>query len=1789
MGNWYLTSLLLIWLSIGVLPLGFAQNDGDVLVSPFNGKCTSGLDCSILTTRSNKLESADQAQLTIDTLAPFLRRQGCGLNYKAQGVKLSNRTAPFTTINPRFTISGISSANGVEVVEAYLYWIVEGNKRSSSVKLTSPVGSRTVIGELVGLNQGGKCWPCNFTMHYRADVKDMLCPYDPNGEYVLADYPAGHRDCPRPPVCIGGFDVPGGCEEGDADGALLIIIYRDLSADYFGSLSIDDGCIVRLGGERLTYTMNGGSLCSVPSEATAFMAIGDMQAGSAPPHNVTFGTATFPIQPQFFNFESLQLSLPSSSLTSVFGTENVAGGDCYSVMLTGIYAQSKTCQTACSPVIKQTAQTNGRLDTVTTCLDGNPITLTLTGHSGTILRWEHASSCDVGTWSAVNQTQTKLTVNAPNDKSCWRVVIRKDGCLTYSSLGRVRINSVSDAGRVSPSQKICKGQQPSILQLSASSLTVLRWEFAHADNCAAANLTWTSVAHTQPNFLPPAPERNTCWRAVAQQGSCGASASSPALLETLPELSAGRLEIAGGDCASGQGTLLNLTGHQGQVLAWEYAPVCGQAWQTINQTGTSYELTQLRGPGCYRVRVGQDGCNPVFTAEVNVEESGSPISGAIVGPGEHCPESGLLTLRLEGNSGQILRWEWSSNDFSTINTLAQGENPLQFNWPVPGPNRIQFRVVVKLRDCPPQAIGPISVNRVSGPTPPSVQGPTTSCLGGSPFILRAINVSAPILYWEYQQQGQSAWTMIPSNETQISAGPLTATRSYRVVVDGGSCLPVASQPHTVFFVMSGSGGVVTGGGSFCSAGASVELQLSGFQGRVIRWERSPNGQSGWTPVSNTNTKLTVSVETSPVWYRAQVQTGDCPAVFSSPDSVLLLPAVQAGSVQGPDEVCAGSENFTLRLTGATAPVVRWQASTNGGQSWQDISSAGQTEIAAGPILQLTTFRAQVALAGCPPQTSSTKAVNLTAPPVGGSLSGAKSGCGNDLNAQLVLSGYSGTILRWETQQDGSSGWSPLTWQEPILSVSTLMTTTRYRAVIGRGSCPNAVSTEATLQILPPSIGGQLLADATVCRGQTSPLMTLNGHLGSVQGWHFSKDAGANWTLMGKAGATQLQSGRLTADTWFKVEVQSPGCPPAWSSIAKMTVKHMPRSGYVFGDSLLCEQNVGTLLQLVGAQGNVSHWQASADSLAWANRPSSQPNLATGVLSQTTWYRAIMEHNGCAADTSEPFKVRLAPLSQGGTLTESRSICSGGLSGLLELSGQRGDVRFWETSEDAGQSWTTIAYRGQSYLSDPLYRSVWYRVVVQNGECPAVRSTVAKITLVDQLAGGTLQGGPSFCSNQTKLTLKLTGSSGSVDRWEFSADGGRIWINIPHTGTQYEVQNIVQPTRFRVFVQSGICAGVYSTERTIIPRPAPTVSLKGAVGCEGWGQIEAAATGGTPGYAYSIEPMVLPSNSSGFFAPLKPQVWTARVTDAAGCTDEASIDLSALEPAPEILGVMNVAAHTASVVWRPVPGANVSYRVGYRLVGQPNADYFWIENIRTSGVFLSNLQQDTDYEVVVEARCGQRVIRAPLPAFFKTLTAGDCSTQPPPPPGGLYIDQITPYSAVLRWTPIRNLRPWQGYVLSIGRKEVNPNNWPQFVVCSPDSAYVFSGLSPSSAYGARIRTNCSNCTTALQSKDRRSEWSRTLDFNTLAFRAEDVESKPQSSGLTLYPNPARQGFYLNWPDAAGEAEVQIFDVAGRSLWRRNVSWQESLFVEPVGLAAGSYLVFVRLKDGRNARARLMLVE
>ena len=589
----------------------------------------------------------------------------------------------------------------------------------------------------------------------------------------------------------------------------------------------------------------------------------------------------------------------------------------------------------------------------------------------------------------------------------------------------------------------------------------------------------------------------------------------------------------------------------------------------------------------------------------------------------------------------------------------------------------------------------------------------------------------------------------------------------------------------------------------------------------------PGVSGGWDANAVTISGSSTSADT----YNYTVTlTGGCGTVTAT-GTITVNPATVPGTVSGEASVCIIANSTTLTLNDYTGRIIKWQSSPDG-DTWTDIACTTNTYTATN--LEVTSqFRAVVQSGVCAPANSTAATVTVYPRTVAGEVTGGTTICTGSTSGELTLSGYTGTINKWQYSTDGES-WTDIARTLDTYTSGALTANTWFRAVVQRGDCTPANSASTLVTVDPASVGGTVAGATTVCTGTNSTNLTLSGNTGTVVKWQYSTD---NWTTPVdiENTTTSLTAANLTVTTKYRAVVQSGVCSTAFSASATITVDPVSVGGTVTGGVTVCTGTNSTDLSLGTHTGTIQKWQFSTnEGLIWIDIANTIDTYTATNLTVTTWFRAVVISGACSSDVSAAAIVTVDPVSVGGTATGAATVCTGTNSTPLSVGEYTGTVLKWQSSVNEGSSWSDIASSaGDTYTAANLTATTQFRAVVKSGLCNQAYSDPVTVTVDPVSVAGSVSGGSVICSGSTSALLTLSGHNGTILKWQ-SSTNGTSWTDIENTETTYTSGALTVTTQFRAVVQRGTCspANSVSASATIIPAVGGSVSGGGTTVCGG---------------------------------------------------------------------------------------------------------------------------------------------------------------------------------------------------------------------------------------------------------------------------------------------------------------------------------------------------------------------
>jgi gliding motility-associated-like protein len=798
------------------------------------------------------------------------------------------------------------------------------------------------------------------------------------------------------------------------------------------------------------------------------------------------------------------------------------------------------------------------------CIGINSGSLTLAGHTGSVLNWEY--SVDGGTtWISISNTTTSQSYLNLTIPTKYRAQVQNGVCASDTSSSAVMtINPVSVAGTLTGSTTVCSGVNSGNVNSTVAGRvgTIKRWQFS-----VSPFSVWTDIANTANSQSYLNLTQTTKYRVCVKSGACDSVYNTtPATITVNPPSVGGTVSGGTTVCSGTNSGNLTLAGNTGSVTRWEYSTNAGVTWTNIANTTTTQAYLNLTATRYFRVLVTSAGCSAIYSTIDSIVVNPVSVGGTISAAATVCSGANSGTLTLSGNTGTVLYWEFSTDGGATYTNIANtttSESYLNLT------ATTVYRANVKSGACAATNSGTVTITVSPLSVGGTVSSNDTVCSGSNSGTLTLSGQTGSVSNWQSSSDGIT-WTNIANTTTSQSYLNIVATTYYQANVTSGACSAVLSSIDTITVEAPSVGGIISASANVCFGNNSGTLTLSGHTGNVMGWEYSTDGGINWISISNTTPTYVYLNITVTTVFRAIVQNNSCASVLSSTATLTVDAVSVGGSISGGTNACGGANSGSLNLFGYLGAIQFWESSVDGGTTWTAIANTTATENYLN-VLTTTIFRVIVANGVCSNDTSLTATITIDAPPIAGTLSANDTVCGGANSGTLNLVGYLGSIINWETSIDGVT-WFALSNTTASQSYLNLTATTYYRAFVNSGVCLGTVSNIDTITVDPASGGGIISGATAGCEGANSGTLNLTGYSGAIQTWQSSIDGGLTWSPIVNTTASQTYL-NLVDTTWYLAIVQSGVCGPISSTPTSVVV--YPKPVAVFSADTVCYGNTTT--------------------------------------------------------------------------------------------------------------------------------------------------------------------------------------------------------------------------------------------------------------------------------------------------------------------------------------------------------------------------------------------------------------------------------------------------------------------------------------------------------------------------------------------------------------------------------------------------------------------------------------
>ncbi len=664
----------------------------------------------------------------------------------------------------------------------------------------------------------------------------------------------------------------------------------------------------------------------------------------------------------------------------------------------------------------------------------------------------------------------------------------------------------------------------------------------------------------------------------------------------------------------------------------------------------------------------------------------------------------------------------------------------------------------------------------------AITGTNVFCVGDSEaqLILSATQIDGATYTWL-----QNKTILVESSTESIYDGgtiQLSQNGTYEVHVDVGGFPDCATQIASIDVVVDPELdiGSISGSIDTCELINSGTIQLSSYSGTPDYWEYRELPGSIWNTLNHKLDYYEYSGLQNSYQFRAHLDAGACGAGYTDTATVHISPTSDGGILYDDSFVCYESAD-TVFVQSFTGNITQWESRVPGG-TWSPISLTNDT-LAIASLTDSTWFRVQVQSGNCPAAYSNTVLKAVSPKTDSGRVTGGKYVCyQNNLKDTLRLTGYTGSVMKWESSITSEGPWGSVDNPSDIFIYQGLVNTTYFRALVESPGCDAKYSQIDTVIVESRPEGGILSGSATVCATENSGQLKLSGYNGKILKWIVSADSANSWASVDHLFDT-LSYSNLQKQRQYRVilNTENETCANDTSTFATINVSPATEPGSLFTPTtrFCAGQNIGAI-NIINKQGNVRFWESSSNGQPpWTNINLQEDSLVFENLESTTFYRAYVQSGTCPVLKTDSVRIGIDQLSVGGNILGSKEVCEAVNEGTLTLVNSFGSIA-WQSSIDT-VTWKTVDDNVSEYAFAGLDTTTWYRTILKSGVCKEDTSTFTKIT-VHPLPDVALSADDVNLNNPTVFVNSTTVAEGSVQSWfwDFGDDESSVSKTPKHT-------------------------------------------------------------------------------------------------------------------------------------------------------------------------------------------------------------------------------------------------------------------------------------------------------------------------------------------------------------------------------------------------------------------------
>lgn len=705
-------------------------------------------------------------------------------------------------------------------------------------------------------------------------------------------------------------------------------------------------------------------------------------------------------------------------------------------------------------------------------------------------------------------------------------VTATNGCgLSTSRTINITVNPLPTVFNVTGGGTLCSGGAGTPISLSGSQTGVSYQLKDAANSNVGAAIVGTGAAL---NFGNIAVGGTYTVLATNTTTTCNLVMNGSAIITVDPVSVGGTVNTSTIVCSGTNSGTLTLAGHTGNVIRWESSINGGGSWNTIANTTTSQTYTNLTANTLYRAVVKSGVCAEANSASATITIDPVSVGGTVSTSAAVCTGANNGTLTLSGHTGNLVRWESSTNGGGSWNNITNTSTTLNY---VNITATTLYRAVVQNGSCATAnsntatiAVNPLITNNSI------TDSPITQNCGASTFI-QATTPSGGNGSYNYQWESSpdnSAWTTIGGANSQgLSTGTITSTTYFRRIVTSGGCssmsnvysITITTNPFTSNTIS------VNGPSSGCTSVAPWSLEgdfpSGGYNSTYsFQWFSSVTSPAaGFASIPGaTGQQYIPGTLTQTTYFKRVATSGGCS--FESNVLTISITGVPTAAISySGSPFCSNSTTIqTVTQTGATGGTYSAPAGLSINSVTGDINPSLST-----PNTYTVTYII-AATGSCPLVTATTSVIITPAPAATISYAGSPFCMSVSVPQSVTLTGTAGGTYSAPaglTLNSSSGQITPSTSTQGTYTVSYTVTSS---------GCTTVTTTTVVINLVP-TVAATPLTQETLCNGNAISAISISNP-NSISGTTFTWTRNKTVEVSGIAasGSGSSITGSLTNTT-----------------------------------------------------------------------------------------------------------------------------------------------------------------------------------------------------------------------------------------------------------------------------------------------------------------------------------------------------------------------------------------------------------------------------------------------------------------------------------------------------------------------------------------------------------------------------------------------------------------------------------------------------------------------------------